>query len=50
MSAKTTQLPLKAKSSSRFPPAKRRLLREREYLRPKGVEAMISVDRRFETL
>lgn len=46
MSAKTTQLPLKAKSPERSPPpAKRTSLREREYLRPKEVEAMIGAAR-----
>jgi len=42
MSANTTQLPFSAKSPSRStPPAKRSRAREREYLRPKEVEAML---------
>ncbi|AFZ15711.1 integrase family protein (plasmid) [Crinalium epipsammum PCC 9333] len=46
MSADTTQLPFSAKSQSRSaPPVKRSSAREREYLRPSEVEAMISAAR-----
>lgn len=46
MSTHTTQLPFSAKSPSHStPPAKRPSAREREYLRPKEVEALIGAAR-----
>lgn len=46
MSTHTTQLPFSAKSTNySTPPAKRPSAREREYLRPKEVDAMISAAR-----
>jgi site-specific recombinase XerD len=46
MSTHTTQLPFSAKSTNySTPPIKRPSAREREYLRPKEVEAMISAAR-----
>lgn len=48
MSVNTTQLPFSAKLPSHSaPPAKRSSAREREYLRPKEVEAMINAARSF---
>ena len=46
MSTHTSQLPFSAKSLSHStPPTKRPSAREREYLRPKEVEAMIGAAR-----
>ena len=48
MSANTTRLPFSAKLPSHSaPPTKRSSTREREYLRPKEVEAMINAARSF---
>ncbi|MBE9018280.1 tyrosine-type recombinase/integrase [Chroococcidiopsidales cyanobacterium LEGE 13417] len=48
MSTQTTQIPFSAKLPSHStPPAKRSSAREREYLRPKEVEAMINAARAF---